>query len=529
MRLLFFIGLLLFPASPALAQLEPYSMAQKCYHSLDPDSPSKAWDKCIAQFQSVASEEPRSEYGIKASFSVGRLFQEKYAKTRNPEDLQKAIAGFNQFLREHKEDALADDALFRIGVMRWEDYHDKEKAEKAMSAVLERYPKGDRALEAEQLLNQIRGGSAKPSMPPAEVQTAKPGQKLELKAAPTELTEIRYDNNKTGSTVTLQLSAEPVYHTFVLPADPVAGKPERLVIDIENTRPAEKVGSQKFKDPLIDAVRVALQPDQSTRVVLDTQGVNRHEVERKENRLILKLYPPAQKPAAVFPFRRIVIDPGHGGSDPGAIGPRGTREKEIALQIAKKLAHTLKKDLDCEVFLTRTKDRFVSLEDRTRFADAKKADLFISIHANAADSKTLSGVQTFYLNNASSKAAERLAARENKTAGKDLTDLQKILTTMLQNANTEESRDLALAVQKSLHRELSAKYSGVEDLKVHSALFYVLVGTKVPGILVETSFLTHPQEERRLKDSAYQWDNAEGIAGGLRRFATVQSKMASNL
>ena len=537
MRILLSISFLFLLAATAMARpvlqetspIEPYSLAQKCYHSLKTESASaKEWNKCIQQFDGVAKQSPKNEYGIKALFTVGRLYQEKNESLHDPSDLQQSIAAFNQFLRDHPDHALADDALFRIGVMRLEQYKDPEKAKKAFTALLERYPQGDRVAEAKNYLDKIAGVATPPATAPT---VAEP--------APTPANDLVSIQHTAGSvsSVTLTLSQPPVFKTMTLPPDPTAGKPERVVIDLENTHLGPGVDSVTFKDPLVPQVRVALQPDQGLRVVLDTQGVNRHEVKQEGNQLIIVLHPPSSSPITTAPqsaqepmlIHRVVIDPGHGGKDPGAIGPRGTKEKDVSLQIAKKLALTLKKELGLEVFLTRTRDQTLSLEDRTAFAEKQKADLFISIHANAADAKSVGGVQTFYLNNASSKAAERLAARENKVTGKDLGPIQKILTTMLQNATTEESKDLAQAVHHGIVKNLNSKYLDVEDQKVHSALFYVLVGTKIPSVLVETSFITNPKEERRLKDSGYQWDIVKGITSGVQHFEKSQTKMASTL
>lgn len=230
-----------------------------------------------------------------------------------------------------------------------------------------------------------------------------------------------------------------------------------------------------------------------------------------------------------FSIKTVVIDAGHGGDDPGAIGPHGTKEAVVALQIARKLSFKLKNDLGLKTHLTRTRNKTLTLEERNQKANRIGADLFISIHANANDSSKVSGVQTFYLNNATNKAASRLATRENKSAGKKLDLSQQILSTMLQNANTDESRDLAREVHNAMVKHLRRSQNSVKDLKVDSALFYVLVGAKSPSILVETSFISNPKEEKRLKDSDFQWEVAEGIAQGVKNYLQSRQKMASSL
>lgn len=229
--------------------------------------------------------------------------------------------------------------------------------------------------------------------------------------------------------------------------------------------------------------------------------------------------PPATAPVTPPPPRcHIAIDPGHGGKDPGTTGHRGSLEKAVTLSISKRVARVLKKRLACDVSLTRAKDQFVSLDERNIIANRQQSDLFISIHANAAANPDTHGVQTYYLNNASDNAAQRLAARENTMAGKSLSEVEHIVNTMLQNAFTEESRRLADTVHRALITRLQGKYTEIQDQKVRSALFYVLVGAKSPSILVETSFLSNPREEVRLMNATYQETIAQGIADGVQQF-----------
>jgi N-acetylmuramoyl-L-alanine amidase len=221
----------------------------------------------------------------------------------------------------------------------------------------------------------------------------------------------------------------------------------------------------------------------------------------------------------------VVIDAGHGGHDTGAIGRRGTREKDVTLSIARRVSELLA-DRGLEVILTRDEDSFVSLEDRARIANEAKGDLFISIHCNAASDRRIRGVETFTLNVASDRYSIRLAARENAQSEKSLSDLQFILADLATRAHTEESERLAERVQKSVVASLSREYPGIEDHGTKQALFYVLLGAKMPAILVETSFLSHLEEEKRLASRAYQSDLAEAIASGVQGFLEDRHRMA---
>lgn len=223
--------------------------------------------------------------------------------------------------------------------------------------------------------------------------------------------------------------------------------------------------------------------------------------------------------------RRVVIDAGHGGRDTGAIGPDGTREKDVALAIASKLGRRLEA-MGLEIVMTRDDDRFVTLEDRTRIANQKKGDLFISVHCNAAASKALRGIETYTLNTSSNRYSIRLAARENATSERGVGDLRYILADLATRANTSESTRLAQQVQRSLVTSLSAGYSGVRDLGTKEALFFVLLGAKMPAILVETSFISHPEEEQRLAKPEYQGRVADSIARAVGTFLEDRTQVS---
>lgn len=224
-----------------------------------------------------------------------------------------------------------------------------------------------------------------------------------------------------------------------------------------------------------------------------------------------------------------MIDPGHGGKDDGARGPHGVKEKDLTLKISKLLAAVLRKTLDAEVRLTRQDDRYIPLEERNTLGNKINADLFVSIHVNAAESQAPHGIETYYLNTASDKAAKRLADSENRVFGKEASTLEKILTTMMQNATTDESRELAIAVQSAMIQRLSSAYANIEDKHVKTALFYVLVGSKSPSILVEAGFVSNPTEEKRLNAAPYQRQLVESIAAGIQKYLNASAAQRRNL
>jgi N-acetylmuramoyl-L-alanine amidase len=217
-----------------------------------------------------------------------------------------------------------------------------------------------------------------------------------------------------------------------------------------------------------------------------------------------------------------VIDPGHGGKDPGAQGAFGPPEKDVTLALALLVKERLEEEGGVRVVLTRTDDRFVSLEERTATANAQGAEIFVSVHANASESPRLGGVETYTLNNTDDQATIRLAALENGLtlagAAPGERDLAYILSDLVQTGKEDESALLARAVQGELVRYLRGRWKNVVDLGVKKGPFYVLVGAYMPCALVEVGFLTHEFEGPRMATQRYQRDLAEGIAAGVRRF-----------
>lgn len=211
--------------------------------------------------------------------------------------------------------------------------------------------------------------------------------------------------------------------------------------------------------------------------------------------------------------KTIVIDPGHGGKDPGALGDGVIEEKGIVLSISKRLKEILTAK-GYSVLMTRETNRFIPLKERTQFATRHKADLFLSIHANASESPQANGIETYYLDVSSTdKASEQIAARENANSGYSIQELESLLQGIIQESKSEDSRRLAAHVQQKL-----AQATGAVDRGVKHARFVVLIGTKVPAILIETGFLSNPTERQKLATTAYQSKVAAAIAEGIDDF-----------
>lgn len=213
-----------------------------------------------------------------------------------------------------------------------------------------------------------------------------------------------------------------------------------------------------------------------------------------------------------------MVDPGHGGHDPGAVGAHGTQEKNVVLAIGLNLAEKLRDELGIDVVMTRSTDVFIPLEERTAIANKVNADLFVSIHANASLNRGASGIETYYLNLAKTEKAAQLAARENGTSLEKVSLLQAILFDLMANYKLNDSAHLAEEVQKALYRKLQGHYPSTKNLGVKQGPFYVLVGATMPSILVETAFISNEAEEERLRDSSYQERAAEGVLEGIKAY-----------
>ena len=342
-----------------------------------------------------------------------------------------------------------------------------------------------------------------------------------------------------SSRITIDLSHKVQYETRRLPADPSKKLPPRLYIDLFNTKLA-----MASKDPitiddgLLRQVRVGQFSADVVRIVVDMMSPGEHNATLLSDPYRLVIDFPGRKTAAAIAtldkgqkktlapqakaqpsaIRKIVLDPGHGGKDPGAIGVDGIAEKDIVLAVAKKLAAKLRQEMGVQVILTRSDDRFIALEDRTAVANAQQADLFVSLHMNASPNSEARGLETYYLDKTTDEASLRLAARENATSRKNVSDLQFILSDMTQNLKLEDSISLAHHIQHSLVDSMSKNIAEVKDLGVKKALFYVLVGARMPSVLVEMFFITNKTEGRAMSQESYQNAVVDALYDGIVKY-----------
>ena len=218
-------------------------------------------------------------------------------------------------------------------------------------------------------------------------------------------------------------------------------------------------------------------------------------------------------------FKTIVIDAGHGGKDPGAVGYRGTKEKDIALDVAKRLEKKLSKNLNVKIVMTRDEDIFLRLSERTKIANENNGSLFISIHTNAAEDRRASGFETFLIGPNKNEAAVRVAARENAVlelegiSGQKLTNEDLIKATIAQSAFASKSEQFASMVQDEIKKRVQSKDRGVKQ-----AGFYVLMGASMPNVLVELGFISNPSEEKKLRSPQYRDQLATAIYRAVEQY-----------
>jgi len=593
LALSFFIPQLTWIGAPSADEYDEGKGCYRELLRLRGKAPDESWRGCISFFDRYREDNPAGGKVMASLFSSGRLRQEHYELRGDRADLEGSIKDFNELVRKFPDSSLADDALYRIGCMRQDALGQDDRAVKAFRHVLDRYPDGDMAVGARARLSKLQPEPAAQATEEPPVDVAGTDAKPELApgsrvAARDDDAGVSGETRSEGGIEERDLSAVPQESGFAASDDVVADAFDRATLRDVVVRPGElatdveivldkgvahsveftEMGRRTGSPPELDIVLLHTKPARDLRreMLLESDYVDSYEVKRlilssgikvsftlkpsagyqvskTASGIMVRFGPPnvatavpaqpverpAGRSAAALSDFRIVIDPGHGGEEEGAVGPDGTLEKDVTLAAAKRLAGELRERLGAKVYLTRTTDKTLTLDQRTEFAVKKRADLFISIHANASRDRGASGIETYYLDNATDEAAARLAKLENRSAGKKLGEVEHIISTMLQTHDAAESMDLARGVQARLTKKLGRSHGGIRDRGVRSALFYVLVGAKCPAILVETAFISNPKEEKLLKDERYQSSVAGAITDGVKDYLKLREKALVSL
>ncbi len=561
---------------------ESYQQAKFYYNQLETNSSlgdiRSNWLKCCRYFRITYLSDPKSDYAPKSLFMLGRVYRRMYERFNQTIDLDESISYFKDCASLFSHHFLADDSLFSLGVIFLDIKGNPHKASNFFNTIVTDFPSGDMHPHAAAKL-KVLSRDFNIALPETMLGNTKP-QNLE------NVLPVKYWSSGDYSRIVIKASGPVTYKEHLKPQHNTHHR--SLTIDFFNSYvspkyrapiPIKKGLLKKIKTSQFgkNTVRVSLDIESIStfkifslpnpfRVVVDIRGktespqplpitqkkekqkklhpaIHRELIvlkDMKKKRVISSSFPATKEESVVdipqqraltlaqqlgLGVKKIVIDPGHGGKDPGAIA-NGLKEKNITLRVAKKLKKRLEKDLNCQVIITRNTDTFISLEERTAIANANNADLFISLHINAHNLAKIHGLETYFLNLSTNAEAMRVAARENSVSEHQLSDLQDILSDIMQNSKITESSKLANNVHNSILGGLKEKdFDNVKNLGVKQAPFYVLIGAEMPSILIEIAFISNHKDAKNLQDTNYITTIAEEISSGVQAY--INSNTAS--
>ncbi|MFA9496954.1 MAG: N-acetylmuramoyl-L-alanine amidase [Deltaproteobacteria bacterium] len=516
----------------AATSKDTYHQAEACYKKLR-HSPKKQkyrenWLLCIEKFKAVYRHNPSGSWAPAGLYMAGVLYEELYGRSFKTSDKENAFKVYDLLIKRYPKSKY------------------RQKAENAKRRkALKKTPK----TTSPKVIPEKNDARASVDSIETEINKASSTQDLNTKesdpgkAGNAEIVGLRYWSNPNYTRVVIDADNELSYAHRLLKKDTSINKPQRLYVDLNNSRLGKDIKKHiLIDDNLLVDTRAGQFSSNQVRVVVDIKSFKTYKIFSLKNpfRIVIDVWgkDPRPTPSVVITdkkgdkipagalakqlslgVRRIVIDPGHGGRDYGAPGYlKGVYEKNISLKVARRLANKIRKKLNCEVIMTRNSDRNLSLEERTAIANTKNADLFISIHTNASRDRRAYGIETFFLNLATDNDAILVAARENATSTKNISDLQSILSDLMQNAKINESSRLAGHVQGSLKDHLRKYYSRIKSKGVKQAPFYVLLGAQMPAILIETSFISNSRECKRLVNQKYQDRMCDAIVRGIQAY-----------
>ncbi len=512
-------------------------------------------------------------------FKAERKYNElKKSKTRKKYRVywKKSIEAFEKAYKKDPKDQWAPVSMFYSGYLYFELAEisffkkDIESGIDIMKKLIKRYPGSKYKFKA---LNEIRKNS--PKLKSSKYKTSAISKKnktkkskIKKKALPgkqkkiykarapahskitNKIGMIRFHTYPNRTRIVVETKDEIKYKFNDLQKDIKNGKPQRIYVDFIKTDIGDKISSKYLiSDPQVEELRIARFDKNTIRLVIDLEK-NAKDFKIfslfKPSRTVIDVWGSSNTTSNEFKnhpdistsnnkakhdpvsivkqlalgVNKIVIDPGHGGRDYGAPGYyKNTHEKYVTLNFSKELAARIKKELKIKtVILTRKTDKYLTLGKRTEIANKNKADLFISIHANSARNSKASGIETYFLNLATDEDSISVAARENATSTKNISDLQTILNDLMRDAKINESSRLASYIQDSMVKSIKQKYKYVKNRGVKQAPFYVLIGAKMPAVLIELSFISNPRECKRLHSKKYLDKLCDGILEGVKKY-----------
>ena len=523
------------------------------------------WISIIRKFGLVYKKHFPSNEAYKAIFTTGDLYEQLYAISRRDKDLDEALEAYEKTVKEFKLGRLTDDALYRQGEIFF-NRGEYNAALNSFEKVLTMLPQGDVVVKARSRISHVK----------SFVSTSYVAKKVFSKKIKKNISRL---NKNSSLTVGKKLILEKINYTVgsdfvrvevhtnkaVTFSQGRLSEPERVYINFNETQLADSVTKNiKIGSRFLKGLRLSQFDKKNTRLVFDLNESNNIKIgvwpegsklfielsdeELPKMKLVSKpkvfvksknIAPVKKNKSSKEPSKvavkvsknrsflldskkapLIVIDAGHGGKDLGAKGHRGLREKDVNLSIALRLKDVLKSRYKYRVILTRKNDIFIPLPERGKIANDSNADVFISVHANAASRRGAHGIETYYLGYGHNEEAKATAARENGKLVKSVKDdqTQEILASMISTTKINKSNRLASSIQSQLYQSMRKKYSGIKNLGVKEGPFFVLHDTNMASILVEVGFVTNLREESRLKQSSYLDRLASSIAKGIAKF-----------
>ena len=524
------------------------------------------FQQAIEAYSFLLREYPQSQFRFDARLAIARIYRHDL---HQPE---KALEQFGRYVADYPNSAQSK--LARQAVSQLRD---------------EIGPAADAAENRAHTVSQTKEGTLSSKLPALKPVADKPASESPSagKSAKDDLstiTDIRYWTNPESSRVVVDVGQLEVGQKLKYQAAQLS-TPPRLYIDLQDTRIPQPVGGRTLEvnGDLLKRVRLAQFDKRVSRLVLDLGADTDFQISEMTNpyRLVIdvrgrvseidaaipvaanspapalpsvpvlmaKAEPAAVAPSAIdqklraaAPIRggthsltralglkigRIFIDAGHGGHDPGTIGPGGLTEKELSLDLAQRVGKLIEEKLGSEVVFSRADDSFVPLEGRVALANKAEADLFLSIHLNSSTAKNAVGIETYYLNFTSDPEALKVAARENSGAQETIANLQGIVRKIALQEKLDESKEFAARMQSSLRKSLAKgmnrKTANQFDRGVKTAPFVVLIGANMPSVLTEVSFLSNPAEEKQLRTTEHRQKIAEALFAGVSGYVDTLS------
>jgi N-acetylmuramoyl-L-alanine amidase len=547
---------------------EAVAAEQRLEKSKKLQADKNAWKKVAQSYRKVVLSHPRSGYCDDALFYEGEIYRQVDKRFRDRDAVRRAMDAYLQltngyptskwcrkahllradlYLNRLSNPAAAKEELNRL-LSRWsgtgEATEGRKKTDRRVAVRNIRHFTGKKytriVIDMEDEVKYRQNRLTDPDRIYFDLLGTRLSQSLASLTIPIDdgfLKQIRVRQNKSDVVrVVLDFESISEYNVFSL------YEPYRLVVDILGTKPKPPTLVAR-KSPTEPAHASASPPSSkesagpdgevaATAPVTESGGTG--EVDPEISSVDLPL-PPDPTSDGRYPLarqlglsaKRVIIDPGHGGHDPGTTSRTGIKEKDLVLDISRRVAKLLEQDGEYEVLMTRNDDTYPPLEERTAIANSREADLFVSIHANAHPSRRVRGIETFYLNLATTPDAEQTAARENAVSTRRMGELQDILRQIMNNSRIAESGDFAEHVQNSMvEGVLDGKHQGSRNHGVKTAPFYVLLGANMPSVLIEVSYLSNTEDARLLSQHQYRQRIAESIAEGIRNYTASLKKVA---